>query len=198
MCSHIIILAVTLKLVEFPQASMQIPIGQNRKRGRPNKTKKALVRQNENNSLSPRSSQTDSSNSSLLVDRILNANKRFRDQDIDDTANDADINLSCEVNIISNAYDINAQTTTIEESSNSQAAVESNESDDIIIESYIGPSSKGPGKGVKMSAEFYKYAADKIKKEKQENQVAKENMKATTKQTQDPPVLRRSQRTKKN
>jgi len=39
---------------------MQIPIGQNRKRGRPNKTKKALVRQNENNSLSRRSSQTDS------------------------------------------------------------------------------------------------------------------------------------------
>jgi len=34
-CSHIIILAVTLKLVEFPQASMQIPIGQIRKRGRP-------------------------------------------------------------------------------------------------------------------------------------------------------------------
>ena len=39
---------------------------------------------------------------------------------------------------------------------------------------------------------------DKIKKEKQENQVAKENMKAKTKQTQDPPALRRSQRTKKN
>ena len=57
MSSLIIILAVTLKLVEFPQASMQIPIGQNRKRGRPNKTKKA--RQNENNSLSQRSSQTD-------------------------------------------------------------------------------------------------------------------------------------------
>ncbi len=49
-----------------------------------------------------------------------------------------------------------------------------------------------------MSAEFYKYAADKIKKEKQENQVAKENIKAKTKQTQDPPALRRSQRTKKN
>ncbi len=160
---------------------MQIPIGQNRKRRRPNKTKKAFVRQNENNSLSPRSSQTDSStsksdNSSLLVDRILNANKRFRDQDIDDTANYADINLSCKVNIISNA-----KTTTIEESSNSQAAVESNESDDIINEPYIGPSSKWPGKGVKMSAEFYKYATDKIKKEKQENQVAKENMKAKTK-----------------
>ena len=58
---------------------------------------------------------------SLLVNRILNANKRFRDQDIDDTANDADINLPCEVN----AYNINAQTTTIEESSNSQTAVES-------------------------------------------------------------------------
>jgi hypothetical protein len=93
---------------------------------------------------------------------------------------------------------MNAQTTTIEESLNSQAAVESNESDDIITESYIGPSSKGPDKGVKMSAEFYKYATDKIKKEKQENQVAKENMKATTTQTQDPPALRRSQRTKKN
>jgi hypothetical protein len=45
----------------------------------------------------------------------------------------------------------------------SQAAVESNESDEIIIKSYIGPSSKGPGKGVKMSAEFYKFATDKIK-----------------------------------
>ena len=167
MSSLIIILAVTLKLVEFPQASMQISIGQNRKRGRSNKTKKALVRQNENNSLSPRSSQTDSGNSksdnsSLLVDRILNANKRFRYQDIDDTANDADINLSCEVNIISNAYDINAQTPTIEESSNSQAAVESNESDDIIIESCVGPSSEGPGNGVKMSAEFYKTSNNKI------------------------------------
>ncbi len=175
---------------------------QNRKRGRPNKTKKELVRQNENNSLSPCSSQTDSSttesDNSLLLDWILNANKRFRDQYIDDTANDADINLSCEVNIISNANDINAQTTTIEESSNSQAAVESNESDDIIIESYIDPSSKGPGKGVKMSAEFYKFATGKIKNEKQENQVAKENMKAKTKQTQDPPALRRSQRIKKN
>ena len=76
-CSHIIILAVTLKIVEFPQASMQIPIGQNRKRGRPDKTKKALVRQNQNNSSSTRSSQTDSDtsksdNSSLLVDRIVN------------------------------------------------------------------------------------------------------------------------------
>ncbi len=81
------------------------------------------VRKNENNSLSPRSSQTDSGtsksdNSSLLVDRILNANKRFRDQDIDDTANDSDINLSCEVNIIANANAINAQTKIIEESSN--------------------------------------------------------------------------------
>jgi len=42
--------------------------------------------------------------------------------------------------------------------------------------------------------EFYKYATDKIKKEKQENQVAKENNK--TKQKQDLPALRRSQRTK--
>ena len=77
----------------------------------------------------------------------------------------------------------------------SQAAVESNESDDIIIQSYVSRSFEGPDNGVKMSAEFYKYATDKIKKEKQ---VAEENMKAKTKQTQDPPVLRRSQRTKKN
>jgi hypothetical protein len=73
-------LAVTLKIVEFPQASMQIPIGQNRKRGRPDKTKKALVRQNQNNSSSARSSQTDSDtsksdNSSLLVDRITKNEK---------------------------------------------------------------------------------------------------------------------------
>ncbi len=54
----------------------------------------------------------------LIICR-LNANKRFRDQDIDDTANDAYINLSCEVNIIANANDINAQTKIIEESSNS-------------------------------------------------------------------------------
>jgi hypothetical protein len=55
---------------------------------------------------------------------------------------------------VSNANDINAQTKTIEESSNSQAAIESNESDDIIIESYICPSSKGPGKGVKCQLNF--------------------------------------------
>ncbi len=52
------------------------PLGLNNL-GETNKTKKALVRKNENNSLSPRSSQTDSGtsksdNSSLLVDRILN------------------------------------------------------------------------------------------------------------------------------
>jgi len=57
---------ITLKLFEFPQTSLQIQIAQNRKRERSDKTKKALVRKNENNSFSPRSSQID--NSSLLVD----------------------------------------------------------------------------------------------------------------------------------
>jgi hypothetical protein len=47
-----------------------------------------------------------------------------------------------------------------------------------------------------MSAEFYKYAPGKIKKEKQENQVAKENIEAKTKLTQDPPALRRSRKPK--
>jgi hypothetical protein len=53
-CCQIIIFSVTHKPVEFCQAFMQIPIGQNRKRGRPDKTKNALVRQNENNSFSAR------------------------------------------------------------------------------------------------------------------------------------------------
>ena len=43
--------AISSKII-FPQ-----------KRGRPDKTKKALVRQNENNTFSPRSSQTDSDTS---------------------------------------------------------------------------------------------------------------------------------------
>jgi hypothetical protein len=38
----------------------------------------------------------------------------------------------------------------VEESLNSQAVVKSNESDDIIIKSYVGPSSKEPSKSVKM------------------------------------------------
>ena len=69
--------------------------------------------------------------------------------------------------IKANANDINTQTEIIEESSNAQVV-------DIIIESYVGPSSKGSGKGVKMY---------KIKKVKQENQLAKENKKAKTKQS---------------
>ena len=44
---------------------------------------------------------------------------------------------------------------------------------------------------------MYKYATDLIKKGKQENQVAKENKKAKTKQTQDLPALRRSQQLKR-
>jgi len=55
----------------------------------------------------------------LIVERVVNANKRFRDRsdtpskDIDDTANDADMNLSNE----------------------------SDESDDLIIKSYVFPPS---------------------------------------------------------
>ena len=49
------------------------------------------------------------------------------------------------------------------------------------------------GKGVKMSTEFYEYATDKIKTRKSSS---KRKMKAKTKQTQDPPALRRIQRTK--
>ena len=38
----------------------------------------------------------------------------------------------------------------VEESSNSQAVVKSNESDNIKIQSFVGPSSKEPSKSVKM------------------------------------------------
>jgi len=38
----------------------------------------------------------------------------------------------------------------VEESSNSQAVVKSNESDNIKIKSFVGPSSKEPSKSVKM------------------------------------------------
>ncbi len=74
---------ITLKLFEFPQASLQTPVTQNRKLGRSDKTKKVLVRKNENNSFSPRSCQIN--NSSLLVDRILNALwSRYQELILDD------------------------------------------------------------------------------------------------------------------
>jgi hypothetical protein len=45
MCCHIIATAVRLKLHEFKEIHMAIPIGQNRKRGRPANTTKALLTQ---------------------------------------------------------------------------------------------------------------------------------------------------------
>ena len=51
----------------------------------------------------------------------------------------------------------NAQAKIIEKPTNAYAVAESDELDHIILKLYVYPSSKGPGKGVKMSAKFYKY-----------------------------------------
>ena len=58
----------------------------------------------------------------------------------------------------------NAQAKIIEIPANADAVAESDELDHIILELYAYPSSKGPGKGVKMSAKFYKYDKRKIAK----------------------------------
>lgn len=50
LCFHTIILAVTLKSVEFSLEAKQILTGQNRREGRPPKTTKALQKQSKNNS----------------------------------------------------------------------------------------------------------------------------------------------------
>jgi hypothetical protein len=43
MCRHIIGLAIHLKAAKPPPAAKEISIGQKRKRGRPNKSSKALI-----------------------------------------------------------------------------------------------------------------------------------------------------------
>jgi hypothetical protein len=43
MCKHIIGLAIRLKAAKPPPAAKEIPRGQKRKRGRPNKSSKALI-----------------------------------------------------------------------------------------------------------------------------------------------------------
>ena len=42
-CKHVIGISAKLKLCNFPLVAMQIPLGQKRKRGRPEGTKKALL-----------------------------------------------------------------------------------------------------------------------------------------------------------
>jgi len=86
---------VTLKKFIFPNEATQIEIGQNRKKGRPNKTKKALIVQNENNSSdSSRSSKSDteskSTDSSVLIQRAKKRNPRQIKSNDNDTLNDAD------------------------------------------------------------------------------------------------------------
>ena len=54
MCAHFVAIAARLKLHSFSLKSMQIPIGQNRARGRPKNTTAALLRQpNEPNTQAP-------------------------------------------------------------------------------------------------------------------------------------------------
>lgn len=45
LCKHVIGLAIRLKVAEIPPAAKQIPVGQKRRRGRPKKATKALLRE---------------------------------------------------------------------------------------------------------------------------------------------------------
>jgi hypothetical protein len=86
MCYNIVCLSATLKAneVKFPIEAMNLPIGQNRRRGRPNKTKLALQKQDDYND------ETSSSSSNLSVspntEEILN--ELGLDSINDDTHND--------------------------------------------------------------------------------------------------------------
>ena len=44
-CRHVIDLAVKVGLIEYPTEAKNIPLGQKRKRGRPNQSTAALIRQ---------------------------------------------------------------------------------------------------------------------------------------------------------
>jgi hypothetical protein len=79
----------------FQNEATQIEIGQNRKKARPEKTKKAFKIQNENNSSgSSRSSKSDteseSTDSSVLIQSAKKRNPRQIKSNVDDTRNDAD------------------------------------------------------------------------------------------------------------
>jgi hypothetical protein len=95
-CSHIIILAVTIKKFSFPDQAMQVEIGQSRKRSRPGKTNKALKKQNNENvsTSSSRSSKSDtgsnSTDSSVLVERAKKRNPRVAIANNNDTLDDAE------------------------------------------------------------------------------------------------------------
>ncbi len=87
-----------------------LEIGQNRKKGRPNKTKKALIVQNENNSSdSSRSSKSDteskSTDSSVLIQRAKKRNPRQIKSNENDTLNDADNLENFEDTCINTAID---------------------------------------------------------------------------------------------
>jgi len=69
--------------------------------------------------------------------------------------NDVDMNLSIEVDILANVRaEISKEPSLLHRLLLNQTKI-------------VCPSFKGPVKSVKMSAEFYKYAPDKTKKEKQ-------------------------------
>ena len=73
-CQHIIGLAVYKKKCQFTETHMQIPIGQNRIRGQPKKTKSALTHQNDY--ISTSSSESDSSDPDSYVSPFKQKNKK--------------------------------------------------------------------------------------------------------------------------
>jgi hypothetical protein len=86
MCYNIVCLSATLKAneVNFPIKAMNLPIGQNRRRGRPNKTKLALQKQDDYND----EISSGSSNVSVSPNTEELLNELGRDSINDDTHND--------------------------------------------------------------------------------------------------------------
>ena len=86
MCYHIICLSATLKTneVNFPIEAMNLPIGLNRTRGRPNKTKLALQKQHDYNDET--SSSSSNISASPNTEELLN--ELGLDSINDDTHND--------------------------------------------------------------------------------------------------------------
>ena len=184
-CSHIIILAVTIKKFSFPNQAMQVEIGQSRKRGRPGKTDKALKKQNNENvsTSSSRSSKSDtgssSTDSSVLVERANKRNPRVaiaNNDTLDDVENLED---NLEETPINAPIDTIAETIAAIASTSKTASASS--PDGMI--SFRGPSSQ-KGKGTLMPTATFEACKLLMKQKK--------NIQETDKQP------RRSARNKKN
>ena len=74
MCCHIICLSAILKPSEviFPENAKNVPIGKNRRRGRPRNTESALNKQNDDNEYTESSGTSSNSEKSPDTNQMLN------------------------------------------------------------------------------------------------------------------------------